>query len=181
VTDAITGAPLDDASVPCAAEQPPAVEQAVPALVDESPHTRERARLLMAILFASGAYTDDEIAQRCGTGVAVVRTLRQSPLFMALVNSCRERFREKAIDYVLDDIMADAPDNVAWLKKMRGSEPVVYDPKLARLQLRAAEVLFSRQVPKPIEQKDVRVGVVLSTQAVERLARIAAVDEAIDV
>lgn len=177
MTDAITGQPFD---VPSAAEQPPAVEQSVPALTDDSPHTRERARLLMAILFASGAYTDEQIAERCNTGIAVVRVMRQSPLFMALVNSCRERFREKCMDYVLDDIMADAAGNVGWLKDVRDGN-VVDDPKSLRVRLRASELLYSRQVPKPVEQKDVRVGVVLSPQITERLRATAAIDEAIDV
>lgn len=148
--------------------------------MDESPNSKEPVHDLIAILLASGRFSDDEIAARCAVSSTLVLTLRGSPLFQALVNGYKEKFADKAIDRVIEDVFADTRHNFEWLKKLRDEGPAL-GAKEARLQLRASEVLFDRQIPKRAEKIAPTVGIVFDERMVRRLENAMAVDEAIDV
>lgn len=152
--------------------------------MDTPPHTREPVHDLIAILLASGRFSDPEIAERCAVSVTLVATLRGSPLFQALVNGYKERFADKAVERVIEDIFNDTRANFEWLKGLRDHpDEIAYhdDPKMRRLQLRASEVLFERQVPKRAESRPADPLRSLGEAVVARLERAAAADDAVDV
>lgn len=152
--------------------------------MDTPPHTREPVHDLIAILLASGRFSDAEIAERCAVSVTLVATLRGSPLFQALVNGYKERFADKAVERVIEDIFNDTRANFEWLRGLRERpDDAAYhdDPKMRRLQLRASEVLFERQVPKRAESRPADPLRSLGEAVVARLERAAAADDAVDV
>jgi AcrR family transcriptional regulator len=140
------------------------------------PHSREPVQDLMAILLATGRFTDADVAARCGVSRQTVHTWCSSPLFQALIESYKQKFADQAIDRVLDAVLADADANWKWLQGLRGNAYDT-DPKVLRLQLRAAEVLFDRQLPKRAERPVGDPARVLGEAVLRRLEKAAADDD----
>lgn len=88
------------------------------------------------------------IAERCEMSEARLRVLRNSPLFQQLVSEIDERIVETGVKRVVDDLMTDAPRNLKFIQAVRDGDHDTADPAVVNTRLRAADMLWSRQVPK---------------------------------
>lgn len=147
---------------------------------DQTPQTLKPKHELAAMLLATGRYTDKDIAERLKFSRARLSVLKRSPLFQTLVTAFKSRIHEKTLDEATRALMDDTPTNIKVLKQLRDGDFV--DPKVARVQLGAAALLFDRQVPKTVHTtREVSGTVTLEKRDQARLTAVAAEDDPIDV
>lgn len=132
---------------------------------------------LAAMLMATGRYTDKEIAEKLHMAPQRLAVVKRSPLFQVLVTKFKERVHEAIYQDAVSEVMEDAPQNIKVLKQLRDGD--FMDPKVARVQLGAAALLFDRQVPKTVHTtREVTGTVTLEKKDASRLAAVAAEDDA---
>lgn len=107
---------------------------------------RHRDRLA-AILLAEGKLTMKDIAARCEISESRLRVLKNSPLFQQLVSEIDDRIVETGVQQVIENLMSDAPRNLAFIQRVRDGDEGD-DANMLNTRLRAADLLWSRQVPK---------------------------------
>ncbi len=108
----------------------------------------ERDRLLMrrAALLAASGKSDKEIAKLLDVSPKVVGIWRQSPLWQTVVAKFSEEIEERGVQSVVDELLADAPQNIRFIKGVRDGQ--IDDPKdRLDLRLRAAKMLLDKQAP----------------------------------
>jgi len=135
---------------------------------------------LAAMLMATGRYLDKDIAERLHMTPGRLSVLKNSPLFQVLVTRFKERVHETAIDEATRAVMDDSKENLKVIKQLRDGD--FMDPKIARVQLGAASLLFDRQVPKTVHTtREVTGTVTLEKRDADRLGAVSVEDAAIDV
>lgn len=144
------------------------------------PLTLKPRHELAAMLLATGRFTDEEVAQKIGITRPRLTVIKRSPLFQVLVTRWKEHVHSRAFDDIMGELMADAPKNIKEIQKLRDGDFV--DPKVARVQLGAAALLFDRQIPKTVHStREITGTVTLEKREASRLAAVAVEDDAIDV
>lgn len=113
-----------------------------------------------ALLVAEGVLTDKEIASKLGIQPGTLKTWKTSPLFIEMVRNFADRIVDEGVGSIVDKIMADAPANLSFLKDVRDGV-VVDNPKSLSVRLRAAELLFDRQVSKKGAETDGAIKVII--------------------
>lgn len=84
------------------------------------------------------------------TGVEVVRLHRwtRMPLFASLVDEYQETIVEKGITKAMAPLLADAPENIAFLRAVRAGDFDGDDMEQTKLKVDVAKTLLSHQIPK---------------------------------
>jgi hypothetical protein len=99
-----------------------------------------------AALLAASGKSDKEIAKLLDVSPKVVGIWRQSPLWQTVVAKFSEEIEERGVQSVVDELLADAPQNIRFIKGVRDGQ--IDDPKdRLDLRLRAAKMLLDKQAP----------------------------------
>ena len=104
--------------------------------------------------------------------------MKRSPLFQVLVTKCKERVHEAIFEDALSELLDDTKVNMKVIRQLRDGD--FMDPKVARVQLGAAALLFDRQMPKTVHTtREVTGTVTLEKRDASRLAAIEAEDDTV--
>lgn len=123
---------------------------------------------MLAMLLATGRFTTKQISELTGFSPVHIRTVRKSPLFKELIKKYQETIFHSIVDQALADVLADAPDNVQWLKDVRDGE-VDDEPQSLSVRVRAASALFERQIPRrPSDERETGVKIVINADLKDR-------------
>jgi hypothetical protein len=99
-----------------------------------------------AALMVAAGKSDKEITKTLGISASVLAVWRSSPLWATLVEQYASEIDERGVASVVDELMADAPKNLSFIKQVRNG---AFDEPRDRMQLRlhAAKLLLDKQVP----------------------------------
>lgn len=107
---------------------------------------RETILTRRAALMAAAGKSDKDIAKALDVSLGTLTVWKDSPLWQTLVGQYAEEIEERGVQSVVDDLLADAPKNVNFIKRVRDGN--FHDSK-DRMQLRmqAAKMLLDKQAP----------------------------------
>lgn len=131
---------------------------------------------VVAMLLATGKYTVLEIARQLSVPPSRIYALKSSQLFQTLVAEYAARFQSDAIDDVMHELREDALHNVKFLMNVRDGKEKD-SPKDMPFRMRAAEILFDRQLPKKTDQGSATPKVVVNISTERRTRMEAAMTE----
>lgn len=106
---------------------------------------------IMATLLAAGL-SREEVAKQCGVRPETVSVVQRSPLMKAIVAKLQAELAAQTIGRVADRLTNDADKNLSFIQSVRDRSVeggFVKDEMPYRMK--AAEMLFDRQVPRRTE------------------------------
>lgn len=144
------------------------------------PAAEKEARIRRIATFVATGWSDAEIAIECGIAATTVALHRRSPLCQAEIRRISTAISAQSIENVAEALTRDAGDNFRFLQDTRNGEQkkVGYlkeEDQFFNHRLRAATILFDRQVPRKSDVSiDHRLSILLERPDVERMERRAA-------
>lgn len=107
---------------------------------------RETILTRRAALMAAAGKSDKDIAKALDVSPGTLAIWKGSPLWQTLVGQYADEIEERGVTSVVDELLADAPKNVNFIKRVR--DGAFHDSK-DRMQLRmqAAKMLLDKQAP----------------------------------
>lgn len=107
---------------------------------------REAILTRRAALMAAAGKSDKDIAKSLDISLGTLTVWKDSPLWQTLVGQYASEIDERGVQSVVEDLLADAPKNVNFIKRVRDGN--FHDSK-DRMQLRmqAAKMLLDKQAP----------------------------------
>lgn len=107
---------------------------------------RETILTRRAALMAAAGKSDKDIAKALDVSPGTLAVWKGSPLWQTLVGQYADEIEERGVTSVVDELLADAPKNVNFIKRVR--DGAFHDSK-DRMQLRmqAAKMLLDKQAP----------------------------------
>lgn len=99
-----------------------------------------------AALMAAGGKSDKEIGAALGVSQGTLDVWRGSPLWQTLVATYADEIEERGVQSLVDELLADGPENLSFIRKVRDGN---FDDKKEKmdLRLRAAKMLLDKQAP----------------------------------
>lgn len=107
---------------------------------------REAILTRRAALMAAAGKHDKEISKVLDVSQGTLDVWKGSPLWQTLVGQYAEEIEERGVQSVVDELLADAPKNISFIKRVRDGH---FNEKKDRLdaRLRAAKMLLDKQAP----------------------------------
>jgi len=130
-------------------------------------HEKPERQQMLAMMLATGKFTTKQICSLLNVTPATIRTLRDSPLFRTQIQKYQQHVFDSIVDAAVADLLADAPDNVAFIKDVRAGR-IEDHPQALNVRMRAAETLLERQIPKRERTGDAGVRIVINAETKER-------------
>jgi hypothetical protein len=100
-----------------------------------------------AFLVATGT-SFTKISELTGIEVARLHRWQTMPLFQSLVEEHQENIVAKGVTVAMAPLLADAPENIAFLRGVRDGEFDGEDMEQVKLRVDVAKTLLTHQVPK---------------------------------
>jgi len=99
-----------------------------------------------AALMAAAGKPDKVITTELGITQGALEVFKESPLWQQLVGTYADAIEERGVQSLVDELMADAPKNIRFIKQVRDGQ---FDENKDRLEfrMRAAKMLLDKQAP----------------------------------
>lgn len=124
-----------------------------------------------ALMLASGKFSQAEIAETTGVSTDKLSILERSPLFQTAVTRFKDRLYAEHRDRLMADLMADAAENLEFIRLARRGE-VQDTPAMLSKRLVAALALFDRALPHKVDAAPAAaVQVVINADTAQRFER----------
>lgn len=117
----------------------------------KAPKTLKAKHQMIALLVATGQLTNRQIAKKLRISANRISTIKNSPLFAAMVRDFQSQIAKRGMDKAIDMIMADAPKNIEFIRDVRDGMFEGDEEGHLRIRMSAATFLGDRQVSKKSE------------------------------
>src|SRR5262245_15467931 len=107
---------------------------------------REAILTRRAAMLAASGKSDKDIAKALDVSPGTIAVWKGSPMWQVLVEQYVEEIEERGVASVVEELLADAPKNVNFIKRVRDGH---FNDSKDRMQLRmqAAKMLLDKQAP----------------------------------